>query len=213
MKEISAIRKEYALQSFDEKDANDNPFLQFEIWWQHAAASAIEELNAMSLATAGTDGKPSARIVLLKGYDEDGFIFYTNYESHKGRELAENPFAAMILFWKELERQVRVEGRVVKIPSADSDEYFASRPKGSQLGALVSPQSQVIKNRDVLVNKLEEVTGKYEGETSIPRPPHWGGYRIIPSMIEFWQGRRNRLHDRIQYLRKGESWEHHRLAP
>ncbi|UAY52261.1 pyridoxamine 5'-phosphate oxidase [Ferruginibacter albus] len=213
MTKIADIRTEYKLQSLAESDVAANPVEQFSKWWDAAIKSNIDEVNAMTLATATPTGKPFARIVLLKGFDEKGFSFYTNYESDKGLELASNPQAALLFFWKELQRQVRIEGTVEKLSAEESDVYFASRPEGSRIGAWASPQSKVVSTR----NELEESFLAYEKEfkgKDIPRPPHWGGYRIVPKQIEFWQGRPNRLHDRIQYsLQKDNNWKIERLAP
>lgn len=212
MKNIAEIRKEYIREVFDESHALDNPFRQFDRWWHEAMASEIEEVNAMTLATAGTNGKPSARIVLLKGYSDDGFVFFTNYESKKGRQIEENPYASLVFFWKELERQVRIEGVVEKVSAADSDAYFVSRPLESQIGAWSSPQSRVIQSRDVIENNVSVNTARFAKE-AISRPPHWGGYLVKPDSIEFWQGRPSRLHDRIRYVNDGNSWRRERLAP
>jgi len=211
-KNIADIRQDYRLHSLDENDIDTDPVEQFARWWTDAINSEIFEVNAMTLATSTKDGKPSARIVLLKGYDDRGFVFYTNYESHKGNELAENPYAALVFFWKEIERQVRIEGVVEKISAAESDAYFFSRPEGSRVGAWASPQSTVIENRELLETNARYYTAEFKN--SIPRPPHWGGYRVMPLKIEFWQGRSNRLHDRIQYTKTTEgSWKAERLAP
>jgi pyridoxamine 5'-phosphate oxidase len=211
--DIANIRKDYKLQSLNESDCANNPFEQFEKWWKQAIHSEIEEVNAMTLATATKTGLPSARIVLLKDYSKDGFVFFTNYNSHKGHELAENPHAALVFFWKELERQIRIEGLVEKASVEESDIYFQQRPVGSRIGAWASPQSQVIKNRDELELAVQKFTQQYEG-IFIPRPNFWGGYCVKPVMMEFWQGRSNRLHDRIQYnLQPNGSWEKVRLAP
>jgi len=213
MSSIAEIRKEYKLQSLSEKDVAPDPFVQFDKWWQHAMASQIEEVNAMTLATASQDGIPSARIVLLKGMDNRGFKFFTNYNSFKGLQLRENPRACLVFFWKELERQVRITGIVEKLDAAESDAYFSSRPEGSKIGAWLSPQSQVIPGRDWLEEKEMKFRDQFDGRT-IQRPPHWGGYRVQPITIEFWQGRPNRLHDRIQYgLEEGGQWSIERLAP
>jgi len=211
-KNIADIRKEYSLHSLDEKHIAADAIEQFTRWWDDAVKSEIFEVNAMTLATSTKDGRPSARIVLLKGYDEKGFIFFTNYESRKGKELAENPNAALIFFWKEIERQVRIEGIVEKISATESDEYFLSRPEGARIGAWASPQSSVIESRRILETNEAAYATKFKN--SIPRPPHWGGYRVMPLRVEFWQGRSNRLHDRIQYSKTADgSWKAERLAP
>ena len=213
MKEIAGIRKEYKLQSLSENDVQSNPFDQFSKWWNEAIQSKIEEVNAMTLATASTDAVPSARIVLLKGFDEKGFLFFTNYNSYKGIQLLENPRASLVFFWKELERQVRITGIVEKTSAQASDEYFNSRPAGSRIGAIASPQSQVIKDRHWLEENEEKVREHLVSE-EIKRPAHWGGYCVKPVSIEFWQGRPNRLHDRIQYtLQDDGGWLIERLAP
>lgn len=213
MSSIADIRKDYKLKNFTEADAAPDAIAQFTTWWNDAVNSEIDEVNALTLATATGDGKPSARIVLLKGYDATGFVFFTNYNSHKGLELAQNPQACMVFFWKELERQVKIEGTIEKVSEAESDEYYFSRPAGSQLGAWCSPQSSVIESRQV----IEENVKKYEAQfanTPITRPSHWGGYRLKPQLLEFWQGRPNRLHDRLQYsLQQDASWKIERLAP
>ena len=209
---IADIRKDYKLASFDEKDAAADPILQFTKWWNEAIKSNIDEVNAMTLATVSKDGMPSARIVLLKGYNENGFVFFTNYLSDKGKEMAQNPKVALVFFWKELERQIRIEGSVEKVSEADSDTYFASRPIGSQIGAWSSPQSAVIQYRQVIEQNVIKYTEIF-GTTNIPRPEHWGGYIVTPHLIEFWQGRSSRLHDRIQYRLDDEKWIMERLAP
>lgn len=211
--DLAAIRKEYRLQSLSEQDVDANPIKQFEKWFQQALASGIEEPNAMTFATSTTDGKPSARTVLLKGIKENGFVFFTNYESKKGKQINDNPFACLVFFWKELERQVRIEGEIKKITDEESDEYFASRPLESRIGAWSSPQSKVIESREVLEKNVAYFTNKYQSQ-NIPRPPHWGGYILVPSLIEFWQGGPGRLHDRLQYsIDKINSWIIQRLAP
>jgi len=211
-KKIADIRREYSLQSLDENNIAENAVDQFTRWWNEAVNSEIPEVNAMTLATATKAGKPSARIVLLKGYDERGFIFFTNYDSGKGKELTQNPQAALVFFWKEIERQIRIEGEVEKIAAAESDEYFLSRPAGSRISAWASAQSQVITNRQILETSVERYATEFKN--SIPRPPHWGGYRVMPWRFEFWQGRINRLHDRIQYTKIADgSWKVDRLAP
>lgn len=213
MDHIAAIRKEYKLESLHEKQIEKNPFKQFEKWWHEVVNSNIDEANAMTLATADKAGKPSARIVLLKGFTHEGFLFFTNYESHKGHELKENPRACLVFFWKELERQVRIEGLVEKIIAAESDEYFDSRPAGSKIGAWASPQSRVIASREILEEKVASLEERF-AHTEIKRPEHWGGYILKPSLIEFWQGRPSRLHDRIQYtLVEKDNWLIERLAP
>ncbi len=209
---IASIRKDYQLKSLDETEVRPDAIDQFSIWWNEALKAEIDEVNAMTLCTIKPDGKPSARIVLLKGFDSSGFVFFTNYESDKGSQLSENPFASIVFFWKELERQVRIEGTCVKVAEEESDVYFSSRPLGSRIGAWVSPQSRPIANRAVLEQRMEEVQKKFN-LCDIPRPPHWGGYRVLPESIEFWQGRSNRLHDRMLYTKKGSSWEINRLAP
>jgi pyridoxamine 5'-phosphate oxidase len=214
MPSIADIRKDYKQQYLLEKDVANNPFEQFEQWWNEAINSQIDDVNAMALATATADGTPQARIVLLKGYSDKGFIFFTNYESHKGKQLAENPKATLVFFWKELERQIRIRGTVQKINEQESDEYFNSRPIGSRIGACASPQSQVIANREILENNTKALEEKYSTENKIERPQHWGGYIVQPSQIEFWQGRPSRLHDRILYtLQTDKIWKIERLAP
>ena len=210
---IADIRRDYILQSLTEEDTADNPFDQFTKWWQEASNSEIDEVNAMTLATATKEGIPTARVVLLKGYNETGFIFFTNYNSRKGRDLAENPHASLNFFWKELERQVRIDGIIEKIAPEESDEYFASRPVGSRLGAWSSPQSTVIANRKIIEDNFLKYEKKF-GTGNIPRPDHWGGYLVKPTHMEFWQGRSSRLHDRIQYtLQNNNQWKRERLAP
>ena len=210
-KEIADIRSDYSLRTMNETDMAETPFLQFQKWWEEAIHSQIDEVNAMTLATANNHGVPSARIVLLKGFTEKGFLFFTNYESRKGKELSENPQAALVFFWKELQRQVRIEGKVEKLPEGESVEYFDSRPVGSRLGAWASKQSSVIENRKVLEENMRLYIEKFHQE--IPKPPFWGGYIVIPERVEFWQGRSNRLHDRIQYRSDAGRWKILRLAP
>lgn len=210
---IADIRKDYMLHSLNEADVAANPINQFTTWWDDAVRSEIEEVNAMTLATVTAEGFPSARIVLLKGYTEEGFVFFTNYQSHKGQELAQNPRASLVFFWKALERQVRIEGLAEKISAADSEAYFQSRPVGSRIGAWASPQSTVIPNREAIENNVFELEKKY-GNGPVPRPEHWGGYMVKPVSIEFWQGRSSRLHDRILYTaQKDLQWKIERLAP
>jgi pyridoxamine 5'-phosphate oxidase len=212
MQNIADIRKDYKLQTLLEVDVSPDPFIQFGKWWEEAMKSEIDEVNAMTLATADKNNIPSARIVLLKGYDKNGFIFFTNYQSHKGEQLLQNPNACLVFFWKELERQIRITGTVEKISGQESDAYFSSRPAGSRIGAWASPQSSVIANRIVIEEKLKDFEQQF-GDNNIPRPPHWGGYIVKPVQIEFWQGRPNRLHDRMQYTLQEGSWVIERLAP
>ncbi|MEI6582703.1 MAG: pyridoxamine 5'-phosphate oxidase [Chitinophagia bacterium] len=210
---IADIRKDYSLQTLDENDVASNPIDQFTKWWKEAVSSDIVEVNAMTLATVSVEGVPAARIVLLKGYDKNGFVFFTNYDSKKGQDLLAHPLAALVFFWKELERQVRISGRVEKVSAEESDAYFQSRPEGSRLGAWASPQSKPISGRQVIEDQLASYQHTYHHHP-IPRPPHWGGYRVVPDTIEFWQGRSSRLHDRIQYkLDAAGKWEISRLAP
>lgn len=212
-KKIADIRKNYSQKKLSEKKAEADPIKQFSRWWKQALKSGIEEVNAMALATASADGVPSCRIVLLKDFNNKGFTFFTNYESHKGQQLAENPKACLVFFWKELERQVRITGLVEKISDEASDEYFFSRPMESQVGAITSPQSRVIESREWLDDKYEEIKTQSK-TTGTVRPKHWGGYMVKPVIIEFWQGRPSRLHDRLQYtLLKDGNWKIERLAP
>lgn len=212
MNSIASIRKDYKLRSFLESDADINPVVQFTKWWNEAIESNIDEVNAMTLATADENGQPSARIVLLKGMNNNGFEFFTNYESHKAKQMLINNKVALVFFWKELERQIRIEGIVTKAPAALSDEYFLSRPQESRIGAWSSPQSSVIASREILEENVEVNRKKFENET-VTRPSFWGGYIVTPTLFEFWQGRASRLHDRIEYLEDGERWIKRRLAP
>jgi len=210
---IADIRKDYIKQTLLEKDIDNDPFIQFDKWWDEAVKSELDEINAMTLATATSNGIPSARIVLLKSASEEGFVFYTNYNSQKGKELLENPNACLVFFWKELERQVRISGKVEKVSAEESDEYFASRPEGSRIGAWASPQSSIIASREIIEENIAKYQQQFQ-EENITRPLHWGGYIVIPSVIEFWQGRPSRLHDRIQYtLNEQGAWKIERLAP
>ncbi len=209
---IADIRTDYRMKSFLETDAAIDPFAQFGQWWLEAVESKIDEVNAMTLATSSAEGFPSARIVLLKGYDRNGFVFFTNYNSQKGQEIAANPKACLLFFWKELERQVRIDGTVEKISVADSEVYFQSRPVGSRIGAWCSPQSSVIADRSILDKNVEYYSNKFNAQL-VPRPDHWGGYIVKPSSIEFWQGRSSRLHDRLRYTKIADAWKIERLAP
>ncbi|MEL6494264.1 MAG: pyridoxamine 5'-phosphate oxidase [Cyanobacteria bacterium J06623_7] len=211
---IADLRQNYTLAGLDKSDLNANPIEQFNLWFQQALEADLIEPNAMTLATATPDGKPTARIVLLKGVSDRGFVFYTNYESQKGQQLTANPYAALVFLWDKLERQVRIEGRVEKLSTAESAAYFHSRPKASQLGAWTSDQSRIIANRKVLEQKQAELHEQYPDDVEIPLPSHWGGFRVIPNRIEFWQGRPSRLHDRLVYdLQTDGSWSIDRLSP
>jgi pyridoxamine 5'-phosphate oxidase len=208
---LAHLRKDYALKTLDEADVDRDPLKQFGVWMVEAIHAQVPEPTAMTLASADAKGRPSGRIVLLKGLDPRGFVFFTNYESRKGAELAANPFAALTFFWKELERQVRIEGKVEKVSAGESSAYYLTRPLGSRVGAWASPQSRVIENRAWLEERWKEL-GAQLGENPA-RPEHWGGYRVVPEYMEFWQGRMSRLHDRVAYNRLGGSWEIARLAP
>ncbi|MCA7914805.1 pyridoxamine 5'-phosphate oxidase [Burkholderia contaminans] len=214
MTTLADLRINYSRASLDEADVAHDPFAQFDRWFKEALAAKLPEPNTMTLATVGADGRPSARIVLIKGVDERGFVFFTNYESRKGRDLAAHPQAALLFYWIELERQVRIEGRIEKTSAEESDRYFASRPLGSRIGAWASEQSTVIDSRATLEAQEKAVSERY-GDNP-PRPPHWGGYRLVPDSIEFWQGRPSRLHDRLLYTRDAGTstgWSISRLSP
>ena len=207
------LRKEYMQRGLDESDVDADPFRQFAVWFDEARAASPIEPNAMALATVGAEGRPSLRMVLLKGADERGFVFYTNYESRKGRELADTPWGALTFFWPEMERQIRIEGRVEPVSAEESDAYFHSRPVGSQLSASASHQSEVIAGREELEQRVAALSAQYQDQ-EIPRPENWGGFRVIPDAIEFWQGRANRLHDRLRYrLLASGDWQIERLSP
>jgi len=210
--DASSLRKEYTSAGLDKAGVDPDPIVQFHEWFENAVEADLHEPNAMILATATTDGKPSARTVLLKGYDDRGFVFYTNYEGRKAGELEVNPTCALLFYWGELERQIRIEGRASRLSSEESDAYFAGRPRGSRLGAWASEQSHPVEDRSILEERVRALEVEYEGR-EIPRPPFWGGYRVEPDTIEFWQGRENRLHDRIVYHRSGRGWKIVRLQP
>lgn len=210
--DIEGLRNEYALEELEESGVASDPMEQFRLWFEQALRSEVTEANAMSLATATKDAKPSVRIVLLKGFDQQGFRFFTNYESRKGKELEENPFASLCFFWPELERQVRIEGSIEKVSRTESVEYFKKRPRLSQLGAWASSQSDVLKSREELEKKFADLDQKFNN-SPIPAPEYWGGYRLLPSSIEFWQGRTGRLHDRLRYIRESDTWNLYRLSP
>ncbi len=216
-KKIADLRRDYQLKTLDISDVSPSPFVQFKNWFDGALQFASEtegfEANAMTLCTATPTGKPSARIVLLKGFDEKGFIFYTNYESRKGRQIEANPYVSLVFHWHGLERQIRIEGEAKRVAASLSDNYYNSRPRKSRLGAWASPQSQSINDREILEQNMQQLQAQYEEDKPIPRPLHWGGYRVVPSAIEFWQGRSSRLHDRIFYEKNDDEWTITRLAP
>ena len=212
MTSIAELRREYASRALTEADALDDPIQQFAVWFGEALKSELLDANAMTLATASRDGEPAARIVLLKGFDETGFVFFTNYESAKAQDLERNPRACLLLFWAALERQVRVAGRVSKTSTQESEKYFQSRPFESQIGAWASAQSRTLSDRAALEARYAELAAKYAGGP-VPLPPFWGGYRVAPETIEFWQGRASRLHDRLLYTNNADAWVRSRLAP
>lgn len=209
---INTLRHDFAKQTLDEKQVNTNPIVQFEAWFKEAVNAKVNEPNAMTVCTATKDGKPSARILLLRNFSDSGFAYYSNYTSRKGREIEENSNCALLFFWPELERQVRIEGTVEKQTAEESDLYFNTRPRSSKLGAWTSEQSKVIASRDILAKEFELFSAKFPDE-QVPRPPHWGGYLLKPVSIEFWQGRPSRLHDRILYTKGNDGWKIERLAP
>jgi pyridoxamine 5'-phosphate oxidase len=209
--DIARLRQEYMRERLDESDAAPDPIAQFRKWFDDAVRGALPMVNAMTLASVSTAGHPSARIVLLKAVDERGFVFYTHYESRKGHELSANPRAALLFYWIELEREVRIEGTVERTTAAESDDYFETRPLGSRLAAIASPQSTVLRDRGELEERYSDTVKRY-GD-SPPRPANWGGYRVVPDALEFWQGRPNRLHDRLVYSKRADGWEIARLSP
>jgi pyridoxamine 5'-phosphate oxidase len=210
---IADIRKDYSKSSLDIASVDKNPITQFTRWFDEALASKVTEPTAFTLATVNADARPSARIVLLKGVENGKFIFFTNYQSTKGKELENNPACAITFFWPELERQVRIEGVASKIDVSSSEKYFQSRPRESQIGAWASPQSAIISDREILDSRVKELQKKFEGVDKLPKPNQWGGYEVEPNEIEFWQGRPNRLHDRIAFYKVDDKWQVHRLAP
>lgn len=212
MSNLADLRREYKSRALTEAEAKDDPVAQFAIWFDEAVKSQLLDVNAMSVATASSAGEPSVRTLLLKGFSESGFVFFTNYESAKGRDLEKNPRVALLFFWAELERQVRINGSVSKISRQESEAYFHSRPFDSQVGALASPQSRAIDGRGPLEAKLQQLLKEYEGR-EVPMPEYWGGYRVVPDLIEFWQGRASRLHDRLLYTKSPTGWTRTRLAP
>ena len=213
MKVLADIRKDYTKATLDITSVEKDPILQFEKWFKDAVASEIPEPTAMNLSTITSGGRPSSRIVLLKGIENNKFIFYTNYQSQKGIELESNPACALTFFWPELERQIRIEGVATRVSADTSDTYFKSRPRGSQVGAWSSPQSSIIKDRKILDDRVNEIEKRFEGKKELPRPNQWGGFGVEPFEIEFWQGRTNRLHDRIVYTKVDQEWKINRLAP
>ncbi|WGK64337.1 pyridoxamine 5'-phosphate oxidase [Croceiramulus getboli] len=213
-KDLSAYRKSYEKDGLRMEDASSSPFTLFKRWFEEVEAEGgLQEANAMTVSTIGLDGFPKARIVLLKKFDDSGFVFYTNYKSEKGKALALHPEVCLSFFWPNLERQVIIKGKAEQTSEEDSESYFHSRPKGSQLGALASPQSEIIPSRAVLEKKLKSLEEEYQDKESVPKPKHWGGYRVKPETFEFWQGRPNRLHDRIYYYQDQHGWSKRRLAP
>ena len=216
LENIEHLRQEYALKSLDEKDLSKDPFEQFAIWFEEARNAAVEEPNGMTLSTVDESGIPSARIVLLKGFGRSGFVFYTNYLSQKGHDIAQNPNVCLVFWWKELQRQVRINGTARKEDKNESEVYFQKRPKGSQIGAWASPQSQIVENRSVLAENYANLEQQFAGVEQLPKPEHWGGYVVVPNRFEFWQGRESRMHDRLIFQQSSEEsshWEVIRLAP
>ena len=212
-KNIADLRRDYTKATLDVTTVNPDPVVQFEIWFKEALEAQVIEPNAMNISTVNEQGKPSSRIVLLKGIENKKFVFFTNYQSRKGREIEANPACALTFFWPDLERQVRIEGVITRVDNQISEDYFKSRPKGSQIGAWASPQSTVIKDRSILEERYRQIEQKYLNEAALPKPHQWGGYGVDPFVIEFWQGRSSRMHDRIEYTKVDGSWRIHRLAP
>lgn len=213
MQDLPNLRQEYSKSTLEVETIMKDPVKQFEKWFQEAVQSGVVEPNAMTVSTVKADGRPSSRILLLKGIENQKFVFFTNYQSSKGKELEQNPAVALNFFWPELERQVRIEGVAQRIDAARSEAYFQSRPRGSQIGAWSSPQSAVLDNRKILEERIHEIERRFEGKTVLPKPQQWGGYEVEPNLFEFWQGRESRLHDRIQFINDGKQWEIFRLAP
>lgn len=213
MKPLSDIRRDYSKMALDVNAVSKDPIAQFEKWFQEAMASNIPEPNALTLSTVSKDGRPSGRIVLLKGVERGKFVFYSNYQSQKGKELDKNPACGLTFFWAELERQVRIEGIASRTDTAASEKYFQSRPRESQVGAWASPQSAIISNREILDERVKKIQEKFDGLEKLPKPNQWGGFEVEPLKIEFWQGRPNRLHDRIVFTKVDDTWQIHRLAP
>lgn len=213
MQQIADLRREYTKASLDETTVSKNPVEQFQKWFDEACKAELPEPNAMNVATVTERGTPTSRVILLKGIEDNKFIFFTNYQSDKGRELEKNPAVALTFFWSELERQVRIEGIATRLDVKKSEEYFQSRPRGSQIGAWSSPQSAVIKDRTILEERVRQMEEKFKGHEVLPKPQQWGGYEVEPLLIEFWQGRASRLHDRIEYVNVDGKWQIHRLAP
>lgn len=213
MNDIASLRKEYSKAVLDAKTVSQEPISQFTKWFEEAVAAKVPEPNAMNLATINENGRPASRIVLLKGVEDHKFVFYTNYQSRKGKELDGNPACSLTFFWPDLERQVRIEGVASRIDEKRSEKYFQSRPRGSQVGAWASPQSSLIADRSLLEERAKQIEAKFEGQNVLPKPNQWGGYEIEPLMIEFWQGRPSRLHDRILYTKEDGVWRINRLAP
>lgn len=213
MQDLPNLRQEYTKDTLDVATILNDPIKQFEKWFHEASQSGVVEPNAMTVSTVKPDGRPTSRIILLKGIENEKFVFYTNYQSAKGRELETNPAVALNFFWPELERQIRIEGITQRIDAARSESYFQSRPRGSQVGAWSSPQSAVLENRKILEERMHEIEKRFEGKAVLPKPQQWGGFEVEPNLFEFWQGRESRLHDRIQFIKEAEVWKIFRLAP